>query len=440
MKPIIAIIGRPNVGKSQLFNYLIGKRLSIVDDVPGVTRDRIVAETTWNGVTFDLVDTAGIEEIKGDNIKEQMMLQTDAAIEIADIVLFLVDAKIGLTAEDKEIHRKLKKAKKKVVLAVNKCDKFGELPDNFYDFYEIGEPLPISAATYKGLGDMLDRIVEEIDIEQFDIEDERIKVAIIGKPNVGKSSIINRIIGENRSIVSNVAGTTRDAVDVPVDNSYGRYIFIDTAGIRKKKKIDDNIEKYSIIRSELAVERADIAILVIDAEEGIKEQDTKILGIAHNMGKGILVLVNKWDTIEKDNSTYNNYLKEVQSKISYASYAPIMFVSAKTGLRISEIYPMLNRIRENTLKRITTADVNRILEESIAMNQPPSDKGKKLKIYYGTQSGVEPPTFTIFVNDKNLFHFSYQRYILNNFRKAEDFKGVRLKINIKESGESKRWQ
>lgn len=439
MKPIIAIIGRPNVGKSQLFNYLIGKRLSIVDDVPGVTRDRIVAETTWNGVTFDLVDTAGIEEIKGDNIKEQMMLQTDAAIEIADIVLFLVDAKIGLTAEDREIYRKLKKAKKKVVLAVNKCDKFGELPDNFYDFYEIGEPLPISAATYKGLGDMLDKIVEEIDIEQFDAEDERIKVAIIGKPNVGKSSIINRVIGENRSIVSNVAGTTRDAVDVPVDNSYGKYTFIDTAGIRKKSKIDDNIEKYSIIRSELAVERADIAILVIDAEEGIKEQDTKILGIAHNMGKGILVLVNKWDAIEKDNSTYNKYLKEVEAKISYASYAPIMFVSAKTGLRISEIYPMLNRIRENTLKRISTADVNRILEESISLNQPPSDKGKKLKIYYGTQSGVEPPTFTIFVNEKRLFHFSYQRYILNNFRKAEDFEGVRLKINIKESGESKKW-
>lgn len=436
MKPIVAIIGRPNVGKSKLFNYLIGKRLSIVEDTPGVTRDRIVAETTWNGRTFDLVDTAGVEEIKGDIINEQMMIQTDMAIEIANVVLFLTDVKTGIHPEDIEILKKLRKAKKEVVLAVNKCDKLGEIPPAFYEFYTLGEPLAISAANATGLGDMLDEIVKKLpEAIEGEGQEEVIKVALIGKPNVGKSSLINKIVGENRNIVSDIAGTTRDAVDTPVENKYGKYIFIDTAGIRKKSKVNERIEKFSIIRSELAIDRADICILVIDAVEGVTEQDTKVLGLAHNLGKGIIILVNKWDLIEKDNKTYNEYVKTVKSKFSYAPYAPIQFISAVTGQRVDSIYEMINKVRENTIRELKTSDINKVIEESVAMSQPPSDKGRKLKIYYGVQTGIEPPTFTMFVNDKDLFHFSYQRYILNNLRKTADFEGVNIKLNIQSKGD-----
>lgn len=436
MRPIVAIIGRPNVGKSKLFNYLIGERLSIVEDTPGVTRDRIVAKTSWNGVEFDLIDTAGVEEANGDIIKEQMMIQTDAAIELADVVLFLTDVKSGVHAEDIEIFKKLKKAKKNTVLAVNKCDKLGEVPLEFYEFYKLSEePLQISAANATGLGDMLDKIVSYLPKENNTDDSNVIKVAMIGKPNVGKSSLINRMVGENRNIVSNIAGTTRDAVDTFTKNNFGEYIFIDTAGIRKSKKVEEKIEKYSIIRSMLAIERADICVLVIDAEAGPTEQDTKILGEAHNLGKGIIIVVNKWDMIDKDNHTYNEYKKKVEFRFKYASYAPIIFTSAVTGQRISDIFKMINTVYANTRKELKTSDINKIIEESIAFSQPPSDKGRKLKIYYGAQSGICPPTFTLFINDKELFHFSYQRYIMNNIRKSTDFTGVRLKLNIRERNE-----
>ncbi|MGP1608592.1 MAG: ribosome biogenesis GTPase Der [Clostridium sp.] len=436
MRPIVAIIGRPNVGKSKLFNYLIGERLSIVEDTPGVTRDRIVAKTSWNGVEFDLIDTAGVEEANGDIIKEQMMIQTDAAIELADVVLFLTDVKSGVHAEDIEIFKKLKKAKKNTVLAVNKCDKLGEVPLEFYEFYKLSEePLQISAANATGLGDMLDKIVSYLPKENNTDDSNVIKVAMIGKPNVGKSSLINKMVGENRNIVSNIAGTTRDAVDTFTKNNFGEYIFIDTAGIRKSKKVEEKIEKYSIIRSMLAIERADICVLVIDAEAGPTEQDTKILGEAHNLGKGIIIVVNKWDMIDKDNHTYNEYKKKVEFRFKYASYAPIIFTSAVTGQRISDIFKMINTVYANTRKELKTADINKIIEESIAFSQPPSDKGRKLKIYYGAQSGICPPTFTLFINDKELFHFSYQRYIMNNIRKSADFTGVRLKLNIRERNE-----
>lgn len=435
MKPLVAIIGRPNVGKSKLFNYIIGKRLSIVEDTPGVTRDRIVAEANWSGRVFDLIDTAGIEEIKNDKMQMQMMVQTDTAIEIADVVLFLTDAKTGVLSEDYEIFKKLKRNNKKVVIAVNKCDKLGELPSTFYDFYTFGNPLPISAANASGLGDMLDEIVSLLPEDKGTEEEAPISVAIIGKPNVGKSSMINQITKTNRNIVSDVAGTTRDAVDVPIENQFGKYILIDTAGIRKKSKVEERIERFSVARSELAVERADVCVLVIDAVEGPTEQDTKILGLAHNLGKAIIILVNKWDLIEKDNHTHQEYFKIVRNKFAYATYAPILFVSALTGQRLNNMFELINKVYENSTRELKTADINRIIEESIAMSQPPSDKGKKLKIYYGTQTGIKCPTFLLFVNSKKLFHYSYQRYILNNLRKVADFEGVRLKLNIKERGE-----
>lgn len=435
MKPLVAIIGRPNVGKSKLFNYIIGKRLSIVEDTPGVTRDRIVAEANWSGKVFDLIDTAGIEEIKNDKMQMQMMVQTDTAIEIADVVLFLTDAKTGVLSEDYEIFKKLKRNNKKVVIAVNKCDKLGELPSTFYDFYTFGNPLPISAANASGLGDMLDEIVSLLPEDKGTEEEAPISVAIIGKPNVGKSSMINQITKTNRNIVSDVAGTTRDAVDVPIENQFGKYILIDTAGIRKKSKVEERIERFSVARSELAVERADVCVLVIDAVEGPTEQDTKILGLAHNLGKAIIILVNKWDLIEKDNHTHQEYFKIVRNKFAYATYAPILFVSALTGQRLNNMFELINKVYENSTRELKTADINRIIEESIAMSQPPSDKGKKLKIYYGTQTGIKCPTFLLFVNSKKLFHYSYQRYILNNLRKVADFEGVRLKLNIKERGE-----
>ena len=435
MKPLVAIIGRPNVGKSKLFNYIIGKRLSIVEDTPGVTRDRIVAEANWSGRVFDLIDTAGIEEIKNDKMQMQMMVQTDTAIEIADVVLFLTDAKTGVLSEDYEIFKKLKRNNKKVVIAVNKCDKLGELPSTFYDFYTFGNPLPISAANASGLGDMLDEIVSLLPEDKGIEEEAPISVAIIGKPNVGKSSMINQITKTNRNIVSDVAGTTRDAVDVPIENQFGKYILIDTAGIRKKSKVEERIERFSVARSELAVERADVCVLVIDAVEGPTEQDTKILGLAHNLGKAIIILVNKWDLIEKDNHTHQEYFKIVRNKFAYATYAPILFVSALTGQRLNNMFELINKVYENSTRELKTADINRIIEESIAMSQPPSDKGKKLKIYYGTQTGIKCPTFLLFVNSKKIFHYSYQRYILNNLRKVADFEGVRLKLNIKERGE-----
>lgn len=433
MKPLVAIIGRPNVGKSKLFNYIIGKRLSIVEDTPGVTRDRIVAETTWSGRVFDLIDTAGIEEIKNDPMKEQMMIQTDTAIEIADVVLFLTDVKTGVMAEDYEIFRKLRKNNKKVVIGVNKCDSMADLPANFYDFYTFGNPIAISAANATNLGDLLDEIVANLpEKNENEKEDDSVAVAIIGKPNVGKSSLINTITNSNRNIVSDIAGTTRDAVDIPIQNEHGKYILIDTAGIRKKSKVDERIEKFSVVRSELAVERADVCILVIDAVEGPTEQDTKILGLAHNLGKAIIILVNKWDLIQKDNHTHQEYFKIVRNKFAYATYAPILFVSALTGQRLPNMFELINKVYKNSKRELKTSDVNRIIEESVAMTQPPSDKGKKLKIYYGTQTGIQAPTFTLFVNNEDLFHYSYQRYILNNLRKAADFEGVRLKLNIKE--------
>ena len=436
-KPTVAIIGKPNVGKSTFFNYIVGSRISIVEDTPGVTRDRIYAETNWRGRSFTVVDTAGIEPESDDIIITQMREQAQIAVDIADVIIFLTDAKQGVTATDQEIALMLKKSKKPIVLVCNKVDNMQKI-DDIYEFYNlgIGEPHPISAANALGIGDVLDAIYDNLPEKSADEDDDgRIKVAVIGKPNVGKSSLINKIIGSNRTIVSSIAGTTRDAIDTEYKNKYGKYVLIDTAGIRRKSKVTESIEKFSIMRTLLAIERADVCLMMIDALEGVTDQDAKIAGEAHEAGKGIIIVVNKWDEYEKETGTLEKYQKEIYSKLSYLSYAPIIFISAKTGQRVDKLFTMINNVAEQNAMRISTSVLNQVINEAIAIVQPPSDKGKRLKILYGTQVSTKPPTFVIFVNSKELFHFSYERYLVNQIRKEFGLEGTPIRIIAREKGE-----
>lgn len=437
-KPIVAIIGKPNVGKSRFFNYVVGQRISIVEDTPGVTRDRVYAETSWRDREFTLIDTGGIETETDDVILSQMREQANIAISVADVILFMTDIKQGVTAADSEIAMMLKKSQKPIVLACNKSDNYGETSLDAYEFYNlgIGEPHPISAANAIGIGDLLDAIYDELPPKSDEEDDgERIKVAIIGKPNVGKSSLVNKILGEDRSIVSDIAGTTRDAIDSEFENEFGKYTFIDTAGVRKKAKVNESIEKFSVMRTLFAIERADVCLVLIDATEGVTDQDAKILGEAHEAGKGIIIVVNKWDEVEKETGTLEKYKKEVYNQISYAQYAPVMFISAKTGQRVNKLFEMINNVAEQNAKRISTSVINEVINEAIAVVQPPTDKGKRLKILYGTQASSKPPTFVIFVNNKELFHFSYQRYLINCFRNNFGLEGTPVRLIVREKGE-----
>ena len=434
-KPTVAIIGKPNVGKSTFFNYLAGKRISIVEDTPGVTRDRVYAETNWRGRKFKIIDTGGIEPDSEDIIAVNMKKQAEIAIDIADVIVFITSAKQGITAQDREIAHMLRRANKPIVLVCNKVDNYQKDKDEIYEFYNLGlgDPFPISAINGIGIGDVLDEIYNHLPKDNYNEDEENvIKVAIIGKPNVGKSSLINKILGENRVIVSDIAGTTRDAIDSYFENEEGKYIFIDTAGIRRKAKVNENIEKYSVIRSSLAIERADVCILMIDAKEGVTEQDTKIVGEAHEAGKGIIIAINKWDEYEKDANTTEKYKKEVYNKLSYLSYAPIIFISAKTGQRVNKLFEMINSVASQNALRVPTSILNQVLNEAIAIVQPPTDKGKRLRIYYITQVATKPPTFVIFVNNRKLFHFSYERYIVNQLRKEFGLVGTPVRIICRE--------
>ena len=439
-KPIVAIVGRPNVGKSTLFNKLIGERRSIVEDTPGVTRDRIYAEAEWGNRRFIIIDTGGIEPKSEDTILRQMRMQAEIAVETADVIVFMCDIRAGLLADDRDIAIMLKKSGKPIILAVNKSDKIGAPPMEFYEFYELGfekEPIALSALHGTGSGDLLDAIVEECDFS--DCEDEEtgvINVAVIGKPNAGKSSIINRMCGEERMIVSDIAGTTRDAVDTRVENSEGIFNFIDTAGIRRKSKVEDRIEKYSVLRANMAVERADVCLIMIDANDGVTEQDEKIAGIAHEAGKACIIVVNKWDTVEKDNSTVNTFNNEIRTSLAYMTYAPIIYVSAKTGQRVTNIYSLIKRVHSEASRRISTGTLNDLLNDAMTRVQPPSDRGKRLKIYYMTQTATNPPTFVIFCNSEELFHFSYQRYIENCLRDTFGFEGTPIRLVIRQKGDN----
>ena len=437
-KPTVAIIGKPNVGKSTFFNYIVGSRISIVEDTPGVTRDRVYAETNWRGREFTVIDTAGIEPESEDIIISQMREQAKIAIEIADVIIFLTDVKQGVTAADQEIALMLKKSKKPVVLVCNKADNMSRDKNEIYEFYNlgIGEPYPISAANALGIGDVLDAIFEKLPEKKAgEDEDDRIRVAVIGKPNVGKSSLINKILGQNRTIVSSIAGTTRDAIDTEYQNQYGKYVLIDTAGIRRKSKVKESIEKFSIMRTLLAIERADVCLMMVDANEGVTDQDAKIAGEAHEAGKGVIIVVNKWDEYEKETGTLEKYKKEVYNKLSYLSYAPIIFISAKTGQRVDKLFTMINNVAEQNAMRVSTSVLNQVINEAIAVVQPPSDKGKRLKILYGTQVSTKPPTFVIFVNNKELFHFSYERYLVNQIRKEFGLVGTPIRIISREKSE-----
>ena len=439
-KPIVAIVGRPNVGKSTLFNALAGKKISIVKDTPGVARDRIHADVDWLDHKFTMIDTGGIEPDSNDIILSQMREQAQIAIDTADVIIFMTDVKQGLVDSDAKVADMLRRSHKPVILVVNKVDNFNKMMADVYEFYNlgIGDPVPISASQRSGLGDMLDKVVNyfaDLNLEQE--EDDRPRIAIVGKPNVGKSSIINKITGESRVIVSNIAGTTRDAIDTDVKWNGKDYVFIDTAGLRRKSKVKEEIEKYSIIRTVTAVERADVVIIVIDAVEGVTEQDAKIAGIAHENGKGIIIAVNKWDAIEKNDKTVYEYTNKVRDILSFMPYAEIMFISAKTGQRLPKLFDMIDFVIANHAMRIETGVVNEIMAEAVALQQPPSDKGKRLKLYYITQVSVKPPTFVIFVNDKQLMHFSYTRYIENKIREAFGFKGTPLRFIIRERKEDK---
>ena len=434
-KPIVAIIGRPNVGKSTFFNYLAGNRISIVEDTPGVTRDRVYAETNWRGRNFTLIDTGGIEPESEDIILSQMREQANLAIEVADVIIFLTDIRQGVTSADHEITLMLRKSNKPIILVCNKADNYEKDKENIYEFYNlgIGEPHAISSTNAIGIGDVLDAVYEHLPPKDSDEEDEDyIRVAVIGKPNVGKSSLINKILGENRTIVSDIAGTTRDAIDSYFENDKGKYILIDTAGIRKKSKVNERIEKYSVMRSLLAIERADVCLMLIDANEGVTEQDTKIAGEAHEAGKGIIIVVNKWDEIEKETGTLEKYKKEIYNKLAYLSYAPIIFISAKTGQRVEKLFDMINEVAKQNALRVSTSVLNQVINEAIAIVQPPTDKGKRLKILYGTQASTKPPTFVIFVNNKDLFHFSYERYLVNQIRKEFGLRGTPIRILVRE--------
>ncbi|MBQ1922302.1 MAG: ribosome biogenesis GTPase Der [Lachnospiraceae bacterium] len=440
-RPIVAIVGRPNVGKSTLFNALAGEKISIVEDTPGVTRDRIYADCTWLNYEFTLIDTGGIEPDSSDVILSQMREQAQIAIDMADVIIFMTDVKTGLVDSDGKVADMLRRSKKPVVLCVNKADSpVRDMPD-VYEFYNlgIGDPYPISSVNRTGIGDMLDKVCESFTMgDGEEEEDDAIKIAIVGKPNVGKSSIINKLIGENRVIVSDIAGTTRDAIDTRVRHNGQEYVFIDTAGLRRKNKIKENLERYMIVRTVGAVERADITVLVVSAEEGITEQDAKIAGIAHERGKAVIVVVNKWDLIEKDNKTVKNFTDKIRQVLSFLSYAEIMFVSAETGQRLIKLYDEIDMVYANQNLRIQTGVLNEIISEAAVMQQPPSDKGKMLRILYATQVAVKPPTFVLFVNYKYLMHFSYQRYIENRLREAFGFKGTPLKFIIRERSEEKR--
>ena len=437
-KPVVAIVGRPNVGKSTLFNVLAGEMISIVKDTPGVTRDRIYADVSWLDKEFTMIDTGGIEPDSRDVILSQMREQAQIAIDTADVIVFITDVKQGLQDSDSKVADMLRRSGKPIVLVVNKVDNFDKYMADVYEFYNlgIGDPIPISAASRLGLGDMLDVVISHFpEGTGEEEEDERPRIAIVGKPNVGKSSIINKLLGENRVIVSNIAGTTRDAIDTAIKHNNKEYVFIDTAGLRRKNKIKEELERYSIIRTVTAVERADVVLMVIDATEGVTEQDAKIAGIAHERGKGVIIVVNKWDAIEKNDKTMREYENKIRQVLSYMPYAEIMYVSAMTGQRLNKLYDMIDMVIENQTLRVATGVLNEIMTEAVAMQQPPSDKGKRLKLYYITQVAVKPPSFVIFVNDKQLMHFSYTRYLENKIREAFGFRGTSLKFFIRERKE-----
>ena len=435
--PIVAVVGRPNVGKSTLFNKLVGQRLSIVEDTPGVTRDRIYAKAEWCGRQFMVVDTGGIEPQTDDHLLAQMRRQAELAIERADVIVLVTDVRAGVTANDIDVANMLQKSGKPIVLCVNKCDTVGEPPMEFYEFYNLGlgEPFAVSSLHGMGTGDMLDAVCaafpEDADNEE---ESDRIAVAVIGKPNVGKSSLINYLAGEERSIVMDEAGTTRDAIDLPYENETGKYLFIDTAGIRKKSKVTENIEHYSVLRAFMAVDRAQVAVIVIDATTGFTEQDSKVAGYAHQQGKGCIVVVNKWDLVEKDGKTMQEFQKKLENDFSFMSYVPFLFISAKTGQRVQKLFPLIQEVNENNSKRITTGKLNDVLAYATARVQPPTDKGRRLKIYYVTQSATQPPTFVFFVNRADLFHFSYQRYLENQIRETFGLRGTPVRIVVRERG------
>ncbi len=438
-KPVVAIVGRPNVGKSMLFNKLIGKRLSIVEDTPGVTRDRLYADCEWNGRTFTLVDTGGIEPRTDSEMLKFMRNQAEIAIENADVIIFMTDLKTGVTSSDHDVASMLLRSNKPIVLAVNKADSIGAPPPEFYEFYNLGmgEPIAVSAVHGHGTGDLLDKCSEYLsDVEDAEEEGEGIKVALIGKPNVGKSSLTNKILGEERVIVSDVAGTTRDAVDTAFENKYGKYVFIDTAGIRKKSKVDDDIERFSVLRASLAVERSDVCLIMIDAREGVTEQDTKVAGVAHDAGKACIIVVNKWDLVEKDDKTLRKEEEKIRTDLAYMPYAPVIFISAKTGQRVEKLFEMINSVYAESTKRITTGMLNNVLADAVARVQPPTDRGKRLKVYYITQTGTKPPNFVIFCNETALFHFSYKRYLENKIREVFGFEGTPIRIVIRQKGEN----
>lgn len=438
-KTVLAIVGRPNVGKSTLFNKLAGERVSIVEDIPGITRDRIYFDTEWNGRPITVIDTGGIEPKTDDIILSKMKMQAELAIETADVIAFVCDVRAGLTAADRDIAVMLIKSGKPVVLCVNKIDSIGSLPMEYYEFYELGfdgDPIALSSLHGTGTGDLLDRVLELAPSDgEEEEEDDSIKVAVIGKPNAGKSSIINKILGEDRVIVSDIPGTTRDAIDTKVENEYGKYTFIDTAGIRRQKKVIDRVEKYSVLRSHSAVERADVCLIMIDATAGITEQDEKIAGLSHEAGKAAIIVVNKWDLVEKDNSSVKKFTDNIREALAYMPYAPIIFVSAKTGQRVDKLFERINYVNEQACMRISTGMLNDVLNDAVSRVQPPTDKGKRLKIYYMTQFSTKPPTFVIFVNDAELFHFSYQRYIENKLREVFGFSGTPIRIVVRQKGD-----
>lgn len=438
MKPLVAIVGRPNVGKSMLFNKLCGQRLSIVEDTPGVTRDRLYAECEWCGRSFNIVDTGGIEPSADTEILSFMRSQAEIAIQNATVIVFLCDIKTGLTASDQEVANMLLRSRKPVVLAVNKMDQVGPTNPDIYEFYNLGlgDPIPVSAVHGHGTGDLLDACIQYFPPEKEEREeDDVIKVAVIGKPNVGKSSLVNRILGEERVIVSDMAGTTRDAVDSFFENKLGKYLFIDTAGMRKKSKVDDRIEKFSVLRATMAIERADVCLILIDANEGVTEQDTKVAGLAHEAGKACIIVVNKWDAVEKDDKTMDRMREDVRRDLAYMTYAPIVFISALTGQRVSRLFELINYVNDQASMRITTGMLNSVLADATARVQPPTDKGKRLKILYMTQVGIKPPHFVCFCNDAKLFHFSYQRYLENQIRNTFGLEGTPVRLTIRQKGD-----
>ena len=438
-KPVIAIVGRPNVGKSTLFNKLIGERRAIVEDQPGITRDRIYGETEWRGKTMIVIDTGGIEPKTDDLILKKMREQAQIAIDTADVIIFMCDIRTGLLADDMDIAIMLKKSRKPVVPVINKADRIGDVDPQYYEFYELGfdiDPIAISSLHGSGSGDVLDAVLEALpEFEDEEEDNDTISVAVIGKPNAGKSSLVNRVLGDDRCIVSDIPGTTRDAIDTYFENEHGKYNFIDTAGIRRHSKVDDKIEKISVLRAKMAVERADVCILMVDANEGVTDQDEKIAGIAHEAGKATIICINKWDSIDKDNSTTNEFTKDVYNSLSYMTYAPLMFISAKTGQRVDKLFEQINYVHNQTNMRVSTGMLNDVLADAVARVQPPSDKGRRLKIYYMTQSSVAPPTFVLFCNNAELFHFSYQRYIENCLRDTFGFRGTPVRLVIRQKGD-----